>query len=353
MQSTATAPRPSTPTEPTVIAAWTYALVQALELRGLDGARAARSAGIDPAVFETPATRIPLRATTRLWDVAVELTGDECIGLDAARQVRPGTFHGLGVGVISSPRFIDALRRVVELGDVACDPTGVAELIEDGGTVEFRISWPSGEAVRPCPTSVEAVLASIVGAGRFIRGGDLSPLRVELVRQAKPRSDRFEAFFGCPVIYGSDRYSLVFDHHSASSSVPSGCEDVARTADGVAQRYLDSIRTVRTVGDQVREIVREVLGHADPTAAVVAEHLAMSPRTLQRRLRAEGTSLRHLVGDVRVTVAKDEIDRGERSASRLAARLGFSDARAFRRSFKQRTGMTPAEYAAHHGASGA
>jgi AraC-like DNA-binding protein len=130
--------------------------------------------------------------------------------------------------------------------------------------------------------------------------------------------------------------------------LPTGCADVARTADRVAGAYLDRVGPGGEITDQVRQAVAALLDTPDEiTATAVACHLAISPRTMQRRLRDDGTTFRDVLAEVRMTVAKQAIMAGEVPVERLADRLGFSDAAAFRRAFKRATGMTPSEFAGH------
>jgi len=66
----------------------------------------------------------------------------------------------------------------------------------------------------------------------------------------------------------------------------------------------------------------------------------VTPRSLQRRLRDDGTSYRELVDTVRHLRAIDLMQRGL-PISDVAESLGFSEARAFRRAFRRWTGLLP------------
>ena len=61
-------------------------------------------------------------------------------------------------------------------------------------------------------------------------------------------------------------------------------------------------------------------------------------------LTREGTSFTRIIDGQRRALAEDAIARGE-TAGRVAARLGFSDRRAFTRAFKRWTGRTPSDAA--------
>jgi len=75
-----------------------------------------------------------------------------------------------------------------------------------------------------------------------------------------------------------------------------------------------------------------------------AERLATSPRTLQRRLMAEGTSHRAIVGAVRRACALELLNQSGGSVARVAEHLGFSEKRAFYRAFKRWTGFAPSHF---------
>ena len=78
----------------------------------------------------------------------------------------------------------------------------------------------------------------------------------------------------------------------------------------------------------------------------------MTPRTLQRRLKNEGTLFSDLLRDVRQQRAEDSLLEGHLSLERIAEVLGFSDAVAFGHAFKQWTGQTPGRWKAMRQAEG-
>jgi AraC-like DNA-binding protein len=178
-------------------------------------------------------------------------------------------------------------------------------------------------------------------------GHDLSPCSVELIRPTRPEPCTFESFFGCDVVYGCPRYALAFPRAVADEPLPTGCEEVARTADRVVGAYLERVDPGAELTEEVRRQVAALVdrGH-EVTSTAVASELAISARTMQRRLQDENTTFRDLVAEVRMALAKQAIEAGNAPVHVLAERLGFSDATAFRRAFKRDTGMTPSEYAA-------
>ena len=75
----------------------------------------------------------------------------------------------------------------------------------------------------------------------------------------------------------------------------------------------------------------------------LASELGMSRATLQRRLKAEGTSFEALLDGLRQRLARRYLRKDNYSVKKTAYLLGFSDPAAFSRAFKRWTGHSPSE----------
>ncbi|SDJ28498.1 AraC-type DNA-binding protein [Ferrimonas sediminum] len=72
--------------------------------------------------------------------------------------------------------------------------------------------------------------------------------------------------------------------------------------------------------------------------------LETSPRTLQRRLAAEGTSFRSVRENIMLATACQLMESKSYSLTDIASELGYSDIAHFSRAFKKLTGFPPKEY---------
>jgi AraC-like DNA-binding protein len=70
-----------------------------------------------------------------------------------------------------------------------------------------------------------------------------------------------------------------------------------------------------------------------PTIREIAEHMMISPRTLQRYLMAQGTGFQELLDNTRQAMAARYICDSSISLTRLASLLGYADLSAFSRAF--------------------
>ncbi|MGA9277007.1 helix-turn-helix transcriptional regulator [Ilumatobacter sp.] len=73
----------------------------------------------------------------------------------------------------------------------------------------------------------------------------------------------------------------------------------------------------------------------------MADRLAMHPRTVQRRLTAEGTSFEILVDDVRREIVAHHLRDTDLPLSRLATMAGYSEQSSLTRGCKRWFGATP------------
>jgi AraC-like DNA-binding protein len=108
-----------------------------------------------------------------------------------------------------------------------------------------------------------------------------------------------------------------------------------------AERLLAASQQDDSTLAHVRREVANALPNGEPAQTMVARQLAMSARTLQRRLATEGTTFAAIVEAVRRERAELLLSDRTLTASEVAFLLGFSEPAAFFRAFRRWTGETP------------
>jgi len=315
-----------------------------LQERGVETDALLRGAGLDPEQVGRPDERLPLSATTRLWQLAVRVTGDENIGLWVSRHATQTTFHALGYAYMASKTLLEAMERIARFNGMVSNAAHVS-LTEEKGVYVLR--WELEENTqRPANEAMEALIASILRACRKLSGHDFSPLSVELMRTRPNNVEAFEQFFRCDLRYGAPGYRLVFESAALKQELPWGNEDLARSNDRVAEEYLARLE-LGGLATRLRTLLVKELPSGVQSHEHYAELLAMSGRSLQRKLSAEGTSFNQVLNDTRCELAKSYLRASEaHSLTEIAFLLGFSDTSSFSRAFHRWTGVAPSAYAA-------
>jgi AraC-like DNA-binding protein len=201
--------------------------------------------------------------------------------------------------------------------------------------------WPARLArISACADS--ALLSPIVIMRALAGLPDSVPLAVEAWYQC-PRpagGDRAKAL-GCPVRYGAPEMRLVLRRKPLEQPLPRQnpalFEYLARHTQTIVARIPETTR----ITERVRRVITETLQNGEPAQAEVSRKLAVSERTLQRRLREEGTSFAEILDEVRRELAQQYLANPAVTLHEIAFLLGYSEPSAFHRAFRRWTGATP------------
>ncbi len=93
--------------------------------------------------------------------------------------------------------------------------------------------------------------------------------------------------------------------------------------------------------EAVRRVLSAIEADGDASLESVAAAVNLSPRTLQRHLRAMGTSLRREYDLVRLAKAQELLSNPQYSLMEIAFLLGFAEQSTFHRAFRRWAGMSP------------
>ncbi|GAB3091223.1 AraC family transcriptional regulator [Aestuariicella hydrocarbonica] len=103
-------------------------------------------------------------------------------------------------------------------------------------------------------------------------------------------------------------------------------------------RYPDNLE------NQIQDIIGRLLPSGDCTVEQVAASLGMHPRTLQTKLKQQGTSYREILQDTRQGLAEQHLRYRSVNITDLALQLGYSEVAVFSRHFKRWLGVSPREW---------
>jgi len=143
--------------------------------------------------------------------------------------------------------------------------------------------------------------------------------------------------------FDADRASITFDKHYLSLPLTRSAADLDNMLKGALRLTVLPYRRDRLLVERVRRVLRNARGRS-LGAEDVASELALSTRTMHRRLREEATSLRDLKEEAKFELAKQELMRGRTPIKRIAEIAGFRNEKSFSRAFRSWTGASPREF---------
>lgn len=187
----------------------------------------------------------------------------------------------------------------------------------------------------------ETVLASFLKVMPFltrpIAGGE-----VHLVHAPMGEPAQYEAAFGVRFCFHARQNKIVLPRQALHIPLiaPSRASHMLMTATLEQQRQarLDVTPVTQAVKRQLQAAARQKLVL---DAGLLAQAMAMSPRTLSRRLKEEGATLPQLRTAVGIEYAEVLLLESDKTIAQIALAAGFADAASFTRAFKRATGLTP------------
>jgi AraC-like DNA-binding protein len=196
------------------------------------------------------------------------------------------------------------------------------------------------------PARTEFALAMALKLARDSSGADITPIRVSFAHAAPDDVAEHRRFFRGRVRFaaGSNSMSLRASDTARPMRQPDADLEAIirrRLDDALGDRDRSSAGAMST---RVRRLLVERLGQSVPAIDDAATTLAVSRRTLTRRLAEERTSFRHILDDVRRDFARALLQDHTLSIADIAFFLQYSEPAAFHRSFRRWTGRTPQEF---------
>ena len=312
-----------------------------VEALGGDYRRVACEAGLDLADIAHDDALMPTTIAKAVLDGAARETGCDHFGLLLAEQRDQGSYLGLlGRIIQTAPTVAIALEEGFDLSGLHSEASlwqlhKAAEvsfvtysLLEglDGGSKQIQqlaitVLWHVMRAItqrRWHPTMLSFT---------FRKPTDLAPYR---------------RVFDVPIMFEGDFCGVVF--HSADLEIQLPTSD--RELHDMLQRHARQLRSGRrgNIADQVRVLIRKNLDIQKVGEETITQFLPFERRTLQRKLKDEGTGYRQLLGEVRLEMAKELLRESDISITRIAERLSYSGVATMTRAFKAQTGFSPSAW---------
>lgn len=284
--------------------------------------------------------RLPFGAYAQLWDVCGQASGDPQFGLHAATgRMQAGTFGVVGFMARSAPTLRDGLIAVVRHGAVL-NETSKTQLFVDGDVAVIR-DGPAASGARWPRHKAEFVMAAYVLLTFEWAGVARQPVAVSFQHEAPLQLESHHAVFGTDLTFEAPYNQLRFPAEWLTRPMQGAEPELFRFLERRAGELGAALDVERDLLGELRRVVAASLPSGVPSIEEVARSMGTGHRTLQRRLQDEGTGFRELVDQVRFQHCRTLLVDHSLTIDVVSSKLGFSDARAFRRAVRRWTGLTP------------
>ena len=221
---------------------------------------------------------------------------------------------------MASPALLEALKRLKRYVRIV-NNTASMEINEKGPVIRVLFHTAAADT-KTSLTAMDASLAMAIQLCRITYGKNLNPIKI-FTQRPQPDKDclkQFEAFFNAPVHLSNKTNEIHLDSAIMAKSLPASNADLARAK------------------------MTELLPSGSVSEEKVAALLNMTVRTMQRKLKEEGVSLKEMLNSTRGELANQYMEKSRLSVNEKTYLLGFSGPANFSRAFKRWHDVPPSQY---------
>ncbi|WP_223424681.1 AraC family transcriptional regulator [Alcanivorax limicola] len=301
--------------------------------------------GVDVPTLQDSDGYIDWHGAARLMRNARQLAASGDIALQTGLRALPAMHGPMGVAAMASPTLRDAMAVFARYNNTR---TGIftAELMEseDSLTMQLHFAYPMDEAVQ---FLTESALASAFACHSMLLGRPLSGGVVQFNYPAPDYAEAFySAFAGNQVRFDAPAPALCLPARYGDEPLASHDRDMMWLASQQCEARQEALRRRGRYCDEVLALLTREPAVAGmlPGLVETAAALNISPRTLIRRLKEEGTRFQQLRDQALSRQATRLLGLPQYTVAAVAEALGYTDVASFRRAFRRWFGTSPAAF---------
>ncbi len=304
------------------------------------------AAGLTGADSSPADSSLPMARFDKLLALASALLGRSDLGFEMGRRITIESHSPLGQA-LQRCTTLEEILLLMERYYHLVTPTFAVRYVPGRNHCEWRIRVAAPMSHETLDMCLEMHAVSIHVDITRMFGAD-AVFDIYLSSPAPPHKARFDRLPYTRFHFGAEslpEVRCVFPTELVRRRLPPARTPLPPGESAVTARSPSRLQTAERYGEWVELMLREAQT-VQPSVAQLAALLNMSPRTLARRLTAEGINFRELSTRIRHRRACEMLSDSGMPLHQIAYQLGYSDTTAFIRAFHRDGGVAPAQYRA-------
>ena len=302
---------------------------------GISAANVMRRARLPADLFAREQAKLTTVDYYALWQALDEESGDPNLPIRIGDAISVEAFSPPIFAALCSPTLEIAARRIAAYKPLI----GPMRLTVSAEEAELELGFHWRSQTDPPDLLAHAEIVFWVALARIGTREQVRPLRVTVPH---PPADRaaFGKYLGCE-IEAAPSQAMAFAAADASRPFLTANEAMWTFFEPELRRRLGELDRDASTSDRVQAALIELLPTGATTMSDVARSLAISTRTLQRRLQDEGTSFQAALNAIRQSLASHYLQDEAMTVGQISFLLGYENPTSFYRAFHSWTGKTP------------
>lgn len=308
--------------------------------QGLHHQQLLQAAGFPADVLQRPDNLISYAQFTHLLELCAARSGNPLFGLGL----------GLHQGVHIFGNLIYVVQNAGTVGEALLALKRYFHTYNQGSDIKLEVQGNSArlsyEVTIGDAASVRQDVESAMGIGQRLMqsllGRRWRPTALLVRHSPIATISDYRRLLGITPRFDSGHNAWVFD--AALLDVPLRAAD-ARLQQIIEQQVEElSQISLQELPAMVQRLLRDMLPYGKASIEHVAEHLMISPRTLQRYLQEADTGFQELLDQTRQSLSTRYLCDSSISMTQVAEMLGYADLSTFSRAFSRWNGISPRKW---------
>ena len=319
-------------------------IINAAEAAGVSPEEICRSVNLNLSALEDADNQMPFAQLVALAENAARLTGDDDFGLHVGEKTDVKMYGVLGYVTLNSQTFGDAFSRLIRYQQIRTNAVKFS-LETIGSDAHLAYIYQTTDISPPNRRQEsEEMMSTIIKVGRDLTGVDWKPREVHFEHAPPKNISEHKRIFRAPVSFDKPLTKLIFDSSVLRLPIAEADLTLGSLLERQAEDLLAKSPRHGVLVNQVQQLIRENLRGGEARMETVCRKLGFSSRTLQRKLKEEGTNYQELFEETQREMSEFYLQKPEIAICEVAYLLGFSQSSAFHRAFRRWTGLTPKAY---------
>ena len=321
------------------------ALVEVLREQGIQPEASLSGTGLSSESLTEPETLTSIRQYVTACHNALRLSKDPETPFRVGSRIPLSAYGMYGFALVCSPTIREYFQVAVKYHRLAT-PLLAMSWRDTGDYASWLL------AMNPAITHPDSLMRflmeqQLTQLATHLRGvldhDGWPPVGASLTYSAPAHTHLYKRYLGCKARFSQAMCELTYPKSILSEKPRLAHGLTSQIMRETCDRILGEVKTSNGVAGEVYQIIASTPGHS-PSMKDVARQLAITVRTLHRKLHSEGESFTQILDDVRCNLAIEYLRSTKLSTEDISELVGFSDAANFRHAFYRWTGSSPARY---------
>ena len=299
-----------------------------------------REAGVSLTQIKDPDARIPMKSFVKLWQIAIDLTGDPALALHLREKVGLQYVHFVVALAQHSSNLLEAAFHFSRYGKLI-SATDKFDVSDEGGFI--KIVYTNVLPDYQSRWIAEHHFSLTLDLCRSLTKSDFNPVNVHFQHMDPGYVDEYEKVFRAPVLFQQPENMIIYQKSHFLKPIISRDPNLRTALKNYAETSLKEQNEAESLQGKVRKYIVAHLSDGGLNLANTAQAMNMASSTLYRQLKKEDATFQKLLLKTRQELAKSYLLQNLTS-SQITYLLGFSEPAAFQHSFKRWFGISPGEY---------